>query len=181
MNTINQTADKSNEIRIATPGDFQEIFRICCLLHRENGLFDFSEKKVSDLIWRACHQDGAILGVIGTSDNIKAMIYLNIDEPYYSEHKTLVELWNYVRPDCRRSDFAKRMIKFAKKCTDETGMTLFIGIISDKQLEAKARLYSRLLPKRGTFFVYHPHGDTIDTRSERSTPREETRIHEGVV
>ena len=52
--------------------------------------------------------------------------------------------------------FAKNMITFAKKCADETKLILLIGIISDEKLEAKERLYARLLPKGGTFFVYRP-------------------------
>lgn len=151
-------SDIDHEIRIATPADYQELFRIACLLHKENGLFEFSEEKVKALIWKGCRRDNAIIGVIGRSDDIKAMIFLAIEEPYYSEVKNLVELWNYVRPDARRSDFAKRMIQFAKRCADETGSALFIGIISDKQLEAKARLYARHLPQRGTFFIYEPAG-----------------------
>ena len=143
-------------LRIATPEDYQEIFRICCLLHAENGQHAFSERKVTELIWRGCNQDRAIIGVIGESNDIKAMLFLVIDPVYYSEDLQLTELWNYVRPDARRSDFARQMIQFAKRCSDETELDLTIGIISDKNLEKKANLYGRLLPKGGTFFIYRP-------------------------
>jgi GNAT superfamily N-acetyltransferase len=101
------------------------------------------------------NKDNAIVGVIGPSDNIKAIIYLCVDQVYYSEEVQLVEMWNFVRKDCRKSDYAKRMIQFAKKCADDVGCDLTIGIISDERLEAKERLYARLLPKGGTFFIYH--------------------------
>jgi GNAT superfamily N-acetyltransferase len=148
--------DIENDIRIAGPDDFQEIFRICCLLHDENGQHPFSEYKARHVIWRGCNKDNAIIGVIGPSDNIKALIYLTVDPVYYSDDYQLIELWNYVRPDCRKSDYAKRMIQFAKRCSEETGLDLTIGVISDKRLEAKQRLYERLLPKGGVFFIFSP-------------------------
>src|ERR1035437_7334498 len=113
------TIDIENAIRIATPDDYQEIFRICCLLHAENGQHKFSDEKSKDVIWRGVNQINSIVGIIGPSDNVKAIIYLEINPVYYSDDYQLLELWNYVRPDCRRTDYAKRMIQFAKKCSDE--------------------------------------------------------------
>lgn len=146
----------SDEIRIATPDDFQEIFRVSCILHNENGQHPFSEWKARHVIWKGVNRDNAIIGVIGEPDNIKALIYLVIDSVYYSDESQLLELWNFVRPDCRKTDYAKRMIQFAKRCADETGLDLTIGVISNERLEAKERLYARLLPKGGTFFIYRP-------------------------
>jgi hypothetical protein len=148
--------DIENDIRLATPDDFQELFRIACLLHSENGAHAFSKDKVTKLIWRGCNRDNSIIGVIGNHNDIRAMIFLSIEQPYYSDEHQLVELWNYVRPDSRKSDFAKKMILFAKKCAVDTKLVLMIGVISSKQLEAKSRLYSRLLPAGGTFFIYRP-------------------------
>lgn len=146
--------DIENGLRIATPDDFQEIFRVCCLLHKENGQHPFSEEKCRHVIWRGCNRDSAIIGVIGPSSNIKSVIYLSFEPVYYSDDWQLVELFNFVRPDCRKSDFAKRMIGFAKDTADSLGADLLIGVISDKRLEAKARLYERMLPKGGVFFCY---------------------------
>lgn len=148
--------DIENDIRIADTGDFQELFRICCLLHQEIGIHSFSEEKVSRLVWDGCRKDNAMIGVVGPSDNIKAMIYLSVQEPYYSTDNQLVELWNYTRQDSRKTDYAKKLIIFAKKCSEETGLILSIGIMSDKRLEAKSRLYGRLLPIGGTFFIFRP-------------------------
>lgn len=155
MKNIDAAGDSDNAIRIATPGDFQEVFRICCLLHAENGMHAFSELKVRHFIWRGLNRDNAIVGVIGPSADIKAIIYLCVDPVYYSDDVQLVEMWNFVRADCRKSDFAKRMIQFAKRCADEIGCDLTIGIISNDRLAAKERLYSRLLPKGGSFFIHH--------------------------
>ena len=150
-----------HDIRVATPDDFQEIFRICCLLHAENGQHKFSEWRSRHFIWKGCNRDNAIIGVIGPSNDIKAVLYLEVQNIYYSDENQLGEAFNYVRPDCRKSDYAKRMIQFAKRCADETGLDLTIGVISDKRLEAKQRLYERLLPKGGIFCIYKPMRDAV--------------------
>jgi GNAT superfamily N-acetyltransferase len=146
----------SDALRIATPDDFQEIFRICCLLHAENGQHPFNELKVRQIIWRGVNRWGALCAVIGSPADIKAMILLTIEEVYYSDAHEIVERWAYVRPDCRRTDYAKQLIGFAKKCADETGLSLSIGIISDDRLAAKRRLYERSLPLGGYWFTYRP-------------------------
>ena len=148
--------DIENDIRTATPEDYQEIFRLTCLLHNENGQFKFSEEKVKRLVWDGCNGNGALIGVIGPHDNIKAMIYLQIQPIYYSDEFQLGEVFNFVRKDCRKSDYAKRMIGFAKKCAEETGLTVSIGIISDIRLEPKRRLYERQLPLAGYWFIIRP-------------------------
>lgn len=148
--------DTHTEIRIATTDDYQELFRICCLLHQENGQHKFSEEKAREFIWRGCNRDNAIVGVIGPSNDIKAVVYLEIMPVYYSDEFQLYEKFAFVRPDSRRSDFAKKLLFFARKCADETGLELLIGIISDVKLEAKRRLYQRHLPEGGHWFSYRP-------------------------
>jgi hypothetical protein len=150
------SVDIENDIRIAGPEDYQEAFRIACLLHHENGQHSFSEPKVKEFIWHGCNRLNAMIGVIGPPANLKAMIYLQIQPIFYSDEFQLGEVFNYVRPDARKSDYAKRMIRFAKKCSEETGLCLLIGIISDHRLAAKSRLYDRELPKGGTFYNYRP-------------------------
>ena len=155
--------DIENDIRIAGVDDYQEMFRIACLLHAENGQHAFSEEKVKEFIWRGCNRDQAIVGVIGPSNNLKAMIYLQIQPIYYSDEFQLGEAFAFVRADCRRSDYAKRLIRFAKKCSEETGLDLMIGIISDVRLAAKARLYDRELPRGGNFYNYRPASKAVQT------------------
>lgn len=142
-------------LRVATEEDFNCVMDLCHLLHAENGQYPLNLHKVSELVWRALTRQGAIMGVIGKPGDLKAMICLHIDPVDYADAFQIYEKWNYVRPDSRKSDFAKRMIRFAKQCADETGLDLTIGIISNDRLAAKARLYDRELPKGGVFYVYH--------------------------
>jgi hypothetical protein len=146
----------ADTLRIAGPDDFQELFRICCLLHKENGQFSFSELKVREIIWRSVNRDGGLVAVIGSPSDIKAMILLTIEEVYYSQDQEIVERWNFVRPDCRKTDYAKQMIRFAKRCAAETGLVTSLGIISDERLAAKRRLYERELSLAGYWFTIRP-------------------------
>lgn len=108
------------------------------------------------MIQRAVAQQGAIIGVIGKSDDLRGMILLLIDPVWYSDEFQLLEIFNFVREDSRRSSFARDLINYAKRCADETGLDLTIGVLSNVRMAAKVRLYSRLLPKGGEFFVYSP-------------------------
>lgn len=146
--------DIENDIRAATPEDFQELYRVACMLHADNGQHSFSEWKARHYIWRGCNRDNSIVWVIGPPDNIKACLYLEVQPIFYSDECQLSETFLFVREDQRKTDFAKRLIRHAKRCAEETGVDLIIGIISNKRLEAKARLYDRELPRGGTFYIY---------------------------
>ena len=148
--------DIENDIRVAGPDDFQEIFRICCLLHAEIARHPFNELKVRSIIWRGVNRDGAICAVIGRPDDIKAMLLMTIEEIYYSDESEIIERWNYVRPDCRKSTFAKQMIGFARRISRETGLIVGIGIDTNVKLEAKRRLYERSLKLGGYWFIIDP-------------------------
>lgn len=145
-------------VRTAAPEDVDGLIEHCRLLHGENGLFGLSERKVAQLLDRGFRQDGAIIGVIGDGGAPEASIYLSIEQPYYSEDWHLMELWNFVMPPrANRAGHAKRLIEFAKYCSDEMQMPLVIGVLSNQRVEAKVRLYERQLEKAGVFFVHNRH------------------------
>lgn len=157
--------DIENDIRLATPDDFQELFRICHDLWKENGQHPFSENRARHFIWKGCNHDNASVFVIGPFSNIKAVLYLEVQQVYYSDECQLGEAFMYVREDQRRSDYAKRLIRHAKRCSEETELDLMMGIISDHRLAAKKRLYDREFTEGGSgvFYNYRP-----KSRGERS-------------
>ena len=142
-------------VRMALVGDEDGIMALLIQNHAENGQHEFCEPKVRNMVRRALYQQGGIIGVIGPASDIRGSICLLIDEVWYSEERQILELWNYVRQDSRKSDYAKKMIEFAKKCADGLELDLTIGVLSDKRMEAKVKLYQRQLPKAGEFFVHH--------------------------
>lgn len=149
------TPRESPQVRRADRGDEHELMDMCRALWRENGLFSFSERKVQLFLNRAFDRQGAIIGVIGAPGRLEGSIYLTISDYWYSDDWHLCELWNYVLPQYRRSNNAKELITFAKRCADETRLKALIGIISNTKTEAKVKLYQRQLgTAAGAFFVY---------------------------
>ena len=131
---------------------------LCRALHAENGMFTMSEDKVRRMLHRAFDKQGAIVGALGPSGHIEGAIYLLISDYWYSDDWHLSELFSFVLPQYRKSNNAKELITFAKRCSDEIGIPLIIGVISNERTESKVRLYQKELAKpAGAFFVYDQH------------------------
>jgi hypothetical protein len=147
-----------SNVRIATPEDEPEILRMVVMMLEENGLApslsEVDEETVLKQIRKALNRDLAVMGVIGEPGNLEAMIYLDVNSFWYSRKPHLMELFNFVDPEHRKSTHAKALIGFAKQCVTD-GIKLVIGVVSNSRTEAKVRLYERQLGKpAGAFFVY---------------------------
>lgn len=143
-------------VRLAVPEDRASILAMIQMLHDENGLFSLSTRKSEICVDRYFNGEYAIIGVIGPVGAIEGSIFLAVEEPYYSDDLQLSELWNIVHPEHRRSEHAKALIGFAKRCSDEIKITLMIGIISNHRTKEKVRLYGKQLTPAGAFFVHNP-------------------------
>jgi hypothetical protein len=146
-------------VRMATPEDEPGIMELCRILHKENGLFPLDEDKVRTIIRNVLIGNQGFIGVIGPKDNLEASILLSLSSMWYSNAPVLEEYWNFVHPDFRKSERARYMVSFAKTCADRMGIPLLIGIVSNDRTEAKCRLYKRMLPKAGEFYLYNPHAE----------------------
>ena len=148
-------------VRIATINDLEEVTRLLHLMHSEGGIMPLDEEEAKSMFMRAFNREGGILGVIGEPGDIKTMIFLLIAKYWYTKVNHLEELFNFVRPDVRskggeKKDYAARTIEFAKKCADEIGIPLVIGVLTNKRMQGKVRLYRRYLGvPAGAYFVYN--------------------------
>jgi len=140
---------------MAVSADRGGIVNLCKMLHEENGLFPLSEPRLNIMLDRAFDKSGAIIGVIGDVGEPVASIYLGLNQVVYSDAWTLMEEWNFVHPNFRRTDYAKSLLGYAKKASDEMKLPLLTGILSNQRTEAKIRLYERQLEKAGAYFVYN--------------------------
>ena len=148
--------------RLAVPADRDSLFRMCCELWEENGLFPISETKVRRMIDIATdnsikteQEPIAMIWCIGDVGKIEASLCLIITQNWYSDAWHVEELWNFVHPDHRRSNYAKALIDYSKKVQSEIGLPLMIGILSNDRTQEKVRLYSRRLGQpAGAYFVY---------------------------
>lgn len=138
-----------SKVRLAQPSDEPEILTLCRLMHKEMGRRRLDIDKVRSMLGRAFNKTGGILSVIGTPGSIRAMQFLLISQEWYTDEPHLEELFNWVHPDHRNSDYAKLLIENAKKCSDrlsgEAGfkIPLWMGIMTNKRMYAKVRLYRR--------------------------------------
>lgn len=143
-----------SDVRLAEPADRERLRDLMILLHGENGLFSVSPAKVDAMLDRFYKREGALIGIIGDVGEPVAAIYLGITQPIYSDDWVLIEEFNFVHPDHRRSTYARQLIAYSKRCSDEIRLPLQIGILSNARTEAKMRLYDQVLQKAGGFWVY---------------------------
>lgn len=145
------------DVRLAHPEEEDDLLVLCREIHREQPMHTYDEERVRAMVRRALNQDNAIMAVIGKPGDLRAALLLLIDPIWWSDSLQLLELFNFVREDHRKSTYAKQLIQYAKHCSDETGLDLTIGVLANKRTEAKIRLYERQqLPRCGAFFVYSP-------------------------
>lgn len=146
----------SSPVRKAIPADLPELMEMCRALHSENAMFAMDEDKVSDMLKRAFDGRGAIIGVLGEKGNIQGNIYLSIAQFWYTQEWSLEELYSFVLPEHRKSDNAKELISFAKRCSLELGIPLVIGVVSNIRTRAKVGLYTRQLSEPvGAYFAFN--------------------------
>jgi hypothetical protein len=132
-------------IRIATAEEEDDIFRICKMLHEENGYyFSFSADKVRANLQRAFRKDRAMIPVIGPPGRIEAIGYVSIEQFAWSDDWHLSEWFNYVLPPYRNSQHAKALLIWEKGAADRMGIVLYIGVVTNARLAAKLRLYRRI-------------------------------------
>lgn len=145
------------EPRFAVKEDYDSIMNLCFRLAEENALFDMDPELVSEMICRGLNPEDTHvhLSVIGEVGNIVGITCLYIEKYWYSRNLYILELFNYVIPEARRSHNAKKLIAFSKKISDNLDLVLMMGILSNIKLDGKIRFYERYLPKAGAFFVYN--------------------------
>ena len=157
-------------VRLATPDDAKEIWRLLLQSHRENALFSLAPEKVGWFLSRVLYPETiadddtgtrGVIGVIGTPQSLEAMVFLTIGQYWYTNDRHLEEFIVYTDPEHRRSNHVKALLQWMKDQVEALQMPLFTGIISNIRTEAKCRLYRQMLPKVGEFFCLPPKGSRL--------------------
>jgi hypothetical protein len=143
------------EVRIAGPEDEDRVHAFFKIMHEENGVFSWDDDKTRDFISRATSRNYGVIGIIEGEEGLEGMICLIPDQLWYSSDWFLNEVFNFVHPDYRRSTRVKALFSFAKHISDEMQLPLILGVVSNYRTEAKVKLYERLFPKAGAFFMYN--------------------------
>src|ERR1017187_3691124 len=160
----------ASTVRIATPVDAQEVWRIFLQGHRENGIFTLAPDKVQWFMNRVLNPESippgdtgarGVIGVIGPIGSLEGLVFLTIGTYWYSNDLHLEEYIIFTDPECRKSFHVQALIEWMKNQVEITGLPLMTGVISNHRTEAKCRLYRRMLPKIGEFFYLGPKGSNV--------------------
>lgn len=149
------------DVRVAISADEDGLMNLMRMAHEEGAQHAINEDKVRAMLRTCFNRQGGLVGAIGdVGGELRGALVMTIAPIWYSDEFQLMELVNFVHPDHRRSNYAKQLISFGKWASDQMSIDLMIGVLTNVRTEAKCRLYSRMLPKNGEFFVYHPNGTT---------------------
>jgi hypothetical protein len=162
-------------VRVGTPDDFMNVMILAHLVANENAPVAPNMDKIKQGIWDALNKQGGMVGIVGPRDSsdVHGFVLLRIGPPWYSDERMIEDAGVYVHPDWRSSKHAapsgadrlagrspgraSMLYRFCKRVADETGYKLFIGVVSQRQQEAKLRYYRRFFGEQaGGFFVYDP-------------------------
>ena len=153
-------------VRLATPKDEEKILDLLMLMHEENGLFEMDNESVREMVRKVLNRENGIIGVIDAEEEIEAAVCLVIDKLWYAKTWCLNDVFNFVAPKYRRSTRAKSLISFAKSYSDQVGIPLLMGIVSNVRTEAKIKLLERQLQKAGAFFIYNYGGESHNNHAQ---------------
>jgi hypothetical protein len=143
------------KVRVGIPEDLDECMKLFELANDENALTAMDPVKLLNTVWPSLHREGGIVGVIGKP--AEAVVLLRVEQLWYSDEPVLCEKLVFVASEYRsaKGGRAAKLCEFAKKTSDELGMPLVIGIMSNDRTKAKIRTYERLIgPQAGAFFIY---------------------------
>jgi len=152
-------------VRLAGPADYDQVWRLLMLAFKENAQFSLSHNKVHWFIQRALFPDRiqmsdtgprCVIGVIGDHNLLEGIAFLSLGSFWYTDDRHIEEFIVFVDPTCRKSFHARALMGWMKGQSDAIGLPLLTGVISNVRTEAKVRLYERMVPKIGAFFLYKP-------------------------
>jgi GNAT superfamily N-acetyltransferase len=171
-------------VRLANKADEGQLFGLLSLLHAENALFSMNKDKVLVGIRYATERQGGIIFVIDEGPVIVASLGMVITSDWYSDDEYLLERWNFVHPEYRRSEYARMLLetgKWAHEWFKAKGklMPFMCGINSYKRTEAKIRMYGRLIPCIGAYFMYGQAPRQQEEVAQAMAHLEELRIIKG--
>lgn len=140
----------------ATEADLPEFMRLFKVMWVENGMFPLDEDCVLETFNRVVkHKEGVIGLIKGSAGEIRAMLYLLITRYYYTKKYHLEELFNFVAPAFRKTNYADVLLRYAMNCQKTLDIPLVIGVLTGSRMESKVRLYRRRLGMpAGAFFVH---------------------------
>jgi hypothetical protein len=147
------------KVRVGTPEDVHRMMDIATLATTENGFALPNTMKLLQEIWAALNLRNGIVGIIGEpTEVIEGAVLLRIGQVWYSDDPIIEEKAIFIHPDYRsaKGGRAARLCEFSKRTSDELGIPLTIGVLSNERTAAKVRMYSRIMGQpSGAYWLYN--------------------------
>ena len=155
IETIRHAQKPLPKVRLAVPGEIEELLAIGRELYEENALQagdnDMDEDAIRQAVEAAILHGNGILAVIG-KDPIEALTLMQFHKYWYKKNFHLQELFVFCRAPYRRSRNTKVLLEFNKAAALKLGIPLLIGAVSNERTEQKLRLYQRVYGKPAGFY-----------------------------
>lgn len=146
------------KVWVGQPKDVDDIMELALAACAENGFVEPNPMKLLTEIWPALNRDKGIVGIVGVPDQKpQGAILLRIGNIWYSDAPILEERAVFIHPDYRsaKGGRARKLCEFGKKVSDDLGIPLTIGVLSNQRTEGKVRMYERIFGKpSGAYFLY---------------------------
>jgi len=142
----------------ATEDDLPELMRLLREMHAENAVWPLDEDTAREAFLKALRppKQVGIIGVIrGEGSEIRAAIYLVIGRAWYTAAWHIEENFLYVSPRHRDSKCGDALLRYAQHAADQLKIGLVIGILTNKRMMPKVRMYQRRFGRpNGATFVH---------------------------
>jgi hypothetical protein len=145
-------------VRVGTLEDLDGMMHLALNATEENAFASPDVSKLLSAMWGALTRQNGIVGIIGKpGETFQGAILLVFGELWYSREPVLEERAVFVAPEYRsaKGGRARKLCEFAKTASEELGIPLTIGVLSNNRTEAKIRLYERMFGQpAGVYFLY---------------------------
>ena len=144
-------------IRLAQPGDQDELFHLLSMAHAENGFGEMDSNVVSTVIQSAVDGKRIVMAVVPGPKGIEAVIGLQPDKPWQTKPQSgwhYSDLLTYVRPDCRRSRHFFKLMAFADWWANHSGIPVILHVVAKERLGPKLKAFGRHATQIGGSFRF---------------------------
>lgn len=163
-------ANEAPAVRVGTPDDLDGMMQLALNATQENAFVNPDVQKLLYTMYGALTRQNGIVGIIGKpGETFQGAILLVFGELWYSHEPVLEERAVFVAPEYRnaKGGRARKLCEFAKTASEELGIPLSIGVLSNSRTEAKIRLYERMFGQpAGVYFLYGAKTGLAETSSE---------------
>lgn len=147
-------------VRTGVEEDFNEVMRLALDAANENAFVEPDFMMLAEHMYAALVNNMGVAGVIGggPGEPLEAVIVLRIGPVWYSKEPILEEKAIYVAPEFRsaKGGRARKLAEWSKGISENLGIPLSIGVLSNSRTEAKIRLYERVFgAPAGVYFLYN--------------------------